>query len=797
MSLISRLLLSFFSFALCALAASPALAFSDVSPGHPHAEAVESLAARGIISGYTDGRFGPADPVRRAQFAKMIVGTLGLSVREGLDSPFVDLGPNVTNNLYPHEYVSVAYAHGITRGKTATSFAPYDEISRAQAITMVVRALDQRYPDLLADPPADFAPSWPDFSADHTANAKKAEYNDLLIGLGRDDTHPRGNLTALGPWGTMPRSEVAQVLDNALRMLPRTAQQVKRSPAETAQLLADPATAEEGVWSLLANLGLGVYTPKAGRVMQGSETSFDDFFLFDFEIRSLVIAAGQPGPTTTELLATFHRLGIDIDEEDFLGGLQRVFLINNDGEFLPELFRAMGVRFEADEELSRLQEFLLLVDALVPKNGTDNALAAASTGLADESFQEKVFAAGTLTKADSPCQTKFESPSNPLWGYVSGGLDAALGVFMDLPDMPWGDWNPAAEAKDAMHAKMMYERTIITLVPEPAAVHEQCPDMLGKPESSRLTVYSFFYGKDLPEWFVDCVKRLGFDIPPHGPTANVGVTWEIDGVLARHGYYQHADKNGNPVKIEAGRNAYTDEQGRAFLKYTTIEEAAKGEGAKVVELGEATAVVQVQQSDFFNKYAGIQEIFAPKKARANVAVEYHQQPWHLKLRWHDFQEGGDLVFQWDFEFMINKDQTISGWGTGSVNGKMRLGTESGGTVMSSTSAAYEYRIESGKARVETAYDPAYGGAGTSQWIVFRPGAFVPTAQSMVVDNPDVRPEDEEYMAKDTANYINLLIEDSANFGQLRVPMLDGRSSYMLVPGAKEERVYFTISAGSE
>jgi hypothetical protein len=35
---------------------------------------------------------------------------------------------------------------------------------------------------------------------------------------------------------------------------------IRLGPVETATALSDPATAETGVWSVLANLGIGVYT---------------------------------------------------------------------------------------------------------------------------------------------------------------------------------------------------------------------------------------------------------------------------------------------------------------------------------------------------------------------------------------------------------------------------------------------------------------------------------------------------------------------------------------------------------
>ena len=66
------------SIASLAPAASPS--FPDVPAGHPYEAAITDLASRGIIGGYgaPTYNFGLLDSVKRAQFAKMIVGTLGI-----------------------------------------------------------------------------------------------------------------------------------------------------------------------------------------------------------------------------------------------------------------------------------------------------------------------------------------------------------------------------------------------------------------------------------------------------------------------------------------------------------------------------------------------------------------------------------------------------------------------------------------------------------------------------------------------------------------------------------------------
>ncbi len=111
--------------------ASPALAFSDVPVDHPYAGAIDDLSSLGIISGYSgpSGPFGLNNPVKRAQFAKMIVGTLGITPNASTSTRFTDLGsPDATG--YPHRFVQTAFDNGITYGKNLaqTVFAPWDYI---------------------------------------------------------------------------------------------------------------------------------------------------------------------------------------------------------------------------------------------------------------------------------------------------------------------------------------------------------------------------------------------------------------------------------------------------------------------------------------------------------------------------------------------------------------------------------------------------------------------------------------------------------------------------------------------
>lgn len=202
--------------------AVPVAAFSDVPADDPYFEAITRIRVVGVIDGYEAGggwEFRPSQPVKRAQFAKMLSGVVGLAVREdawpNATVPFTDLGedalPAATtgDSLYPHEYVTAAYLAGITRGTTATTFAPYDGITRAQLVTMVVRAMESLDPGDLETPPGDFRCAIGDFDPLHGPNVRIAEYNQLLTGL-----------VGYGPgwsaWAPATRAETAQILWNLL-----------------------------------------------------------------------------------------------------------------------------------------------------------------------------------------------------------------------------------------------------------------------------------------------------------------------------------------------------------------------------------------------------------------------------------------------------------------------------------------------------------------------------------------------------------------------------------------------------
>lgn len=203
--------------AVVLLCAGLAIAFSDVSPGQDYSVAIEELSDLGIISGFQDNTFRPRELVTRQQFAKIIALTLGLQPTENDRCPFSDVQTSGPNSLYPDNFVAVVAAKGITVGVTQYSFAPNRNISRAQVMTMIVRAASIEG-IILSQPSSgyysDSRYTMRNFNdPKHGLNAQIAEVNGLLWGIRQDSAG------VWDPWKNATRGEVAQMLYRLLEKI--------------------------------------------------------------------------------------------------------------------------------------------------------------------------------------------------------------------------------------------------------------------------------------------------------------------------------------------------------------------------------------------------------------------------------------------------------------------------------------------------------------------------------------------------------------------------------------------------
>ncbi|PAQ12895.1 bifunctional metallophosphatase/5'-nucleotidase [Bacillaceae bacterium SAOS 7] len=121
---------------LVATAVTPAFAasFSDVSKDYK--EAVDYLVSNKITNGMTDTTFGTAHSIKRVDAAVMLAKALKLDIKNVEDSGFNDVPARAT------AYVNALKKAGIVGGKTATTFAPDQNITRGEAALMLAKAYE-------------------------------------------------------------------------------------------------------------------------------------------------------------------------------------------------------------------------------------------------------------------------------------------------------------------------------------------------------------------------------------------------------------------------------------------------------------------------------------------------------------------------------------------------------------------------------------------------------------------------------------------------------------------------------
>lgn len=96
---------------------------------------VEYVWQHGIMKGISTTKFGPDTKMTRAMFVTVLYRMEGSPSVEGMQIPaFTDIGAK-----WCYDAIIWAYNAGVTLGKTATTFAPNDSITRAEIVTMVYR----------------------------------------------------------------------------------------------------------------------------------------------------------------------------------------------------------------------------------------------------------------------------------------------------------------------------------------------------------------------------------------------------------------------------------------------------------------------------------------------------------------------------------------------------------------------------------------------------------------------------------------------------------------------------------
>jgi N-acetylmuramoyl-L-alanine amidase len=113
-----------------------AKSFQDIQ-GHWAKGYIDTLANKLVVEGVSDTSFQPERSITRAEFAALVVRSIGLTRLNG-NGGFKD----VSSSAWYAQVVATASAAGIVEGYEDGTFRPDEEITREELAAMIVRAMD-------------------------------------------------------------------------------------------------------------------------------------------------------------------------------------------------------------------------------------------------------------------------------------------------------------------------------------------------------------------------------------------------------------------------------------------------------------------------------------------------------------------------------------------------------------------------------------------------------------------------------------------------------------------------------
>lgn len=108
--------------------------FPDLSPEHPDYSYIETIKAKGVISGYEDGTFRPANKITRAEIATMASATAGLKTNL-VKTTFLD----VPDTHWALQSILKCRANGVVSGYPDGTFRPQNNITRAEISKIIFK----------------------------------------------------------------------------------------------------------------------------------------------------------------------------------------------------------------------------------------------------------------------------------------------------------------------------------------------------------------------------------------------------------------------------------------------------------------------------------------------------------------------------------------------------------------------------------------------------------------------------------------------------------------------------------
>ena len=178
--------------------------FTDVTETNPAHVAIESLAARQILTGDSNGNFLPNVFVSRAEAAEALVKWRGLET-----GSVISQFPDVDSTYLP--YVDAAFANGWIGGYPDGTFRPDQSLTREQMIAVVIRSLGlESQAKALTD--AQIATTLAPFADDTIISDAARAYMALAV---RNKLIGGDQLGRLAPLTAVTRAQLSMVLYRA------------------------------------------------------------------------------------------------------------------------------------------------------------------------------------------------------------------------------------------------------------------------------------------------------------------------------------------------------------------------------------------------------------------------------------------------------------------------------------------------------------------------------------------------------------------------------------------------------
>lgn len=109
--------------------------FQDVTVKHPYYQAISKLVEMGVLA---DGNyFYPNAPLKRSEISKIIARAYGVEVDHKNKTSFKDL----KSNFWAKDYIESLADANLIKGVTATTFAPNENVTRAQIALLTKRGM--------------------------------------------------------------------------------------------------------------------------------------------------------------------------------------------------------------------------------------------------------------------------------------------------------------------------------------------------------------------------------------------------------------------------------------------------------------------------------------------------------------------------------------------------------------------------------------------------------------------------------------------------------------------------------